>query len=46
MAKGQEKQGREKKKPKQDKTTQSGGKSEYAKSMSNKGAAAPFVSKK
>jgi len=44
MAKGQEKKGRDKKKPKQ--TTKSGGQSEYAKSMSNKSAAPAFGAKK
>ncbi len=44
MAKGQEKKGREKKKPKQAKTA-GGGQSEYAKSMTGKSTAQPFAKK-
>jgi len=46
MAKGQQKQGRESKKPKQNKTTGSGSKTSYAQSMSSKSEAAPFDKKK
>lgn len=46
MAKGQEKKGREKKKPKQAKSAGGGGgQSEYAKSMTGKSTAQPFVKK-
>ena len=46
MAKGQEKKGRDKKKPKQAKSAGGGGQSEYAKSMTSKSAAPAFGSKK
>ena len=46
MAKGQEKKGREAKKPKQDKSKGGAPKSAYAASMNEKGAAAPFAKKK
>jgi hypothetical protein len=46
MAKGQQKSGRENKKPKQDKADKAAPKSEYAKSMSTKSAAPAFGAKK
>ena len=46
MAKGQEKQGRDKKKPKQKESTRTAPKSAYAQSMSNKGPAPAFGAKK
>jgi hypothetical protein len=46
MAKGQEKKGREKKKPKQNKDGQTGHQSEYAKSMAGKSTTPAFGPKK
>lgn len=46
MAKGQEKKGREKKKPKQKEETRIAPKSAYSQSMSNKGPAPAFGAKK
>jgi hypothetical protein len=46
MAKGQEKKGREKKKPKQNKAGHTGSQSEYAKSMAGKSSAPAFGPKK
>ncbi len=46
MAKGQQKTSREAKKPKQDKSKASGGKSEYAMSMTSKTAAPTAFKKK
>lgn len=46
MAKGQQKQGRESKKPKQNKSNGSGPKTSYAQSMRTKNESAPFEKKK
>jgi hypothetical protein len=46
MAKGQQKSGREAKKPKQDKTKGGGAKSAYSVSMAEKGPAPPVGKKK
>jgi len=46
MAKGEQKSGREKKKPKQDKAKNPAPKSDYAKRQAETGAAQPFMGKK